>query len=71
VNVFWTRVAGAELRRLARLLRSGGALGVFYEAFSPAAAVELEAKLRASFAAAGLEPHVERDGKRVAATAGA
>jgi SAM-dependent methyltransferase len=65
VNVFWTKVAGDELRRLARLLRTGGRLWLFYEAFTAAGAEELERKLRASFAAAGLEPTAERAGRRL------
>jgi SAM-dependent methyltransferase len=68
VNVFWTRAAGGELRRLAALLRPGGRLVLLYEAFTPAGAVELETKLRASFAAAELEPRIARDGRRVAAS---
>jgi SAM-dependent methyltransferase len=65
VNLFWTRVAGDELRRLACLLRPGGRLWLFYEAFTAAGAEELETKLRTSFAAAGLEPTAVREGRRL------
>ncbi len=65
VNHFWTRRAGPELQRLVQLLRPGGRLWLFYEAFDAAGARVLEAKLRESFADAGLEPLVERNGRRL------
>jgi ubiquinone/menaquinone biosynthesis C-methylase UbiE len=66
VNHFWTRPAGRDLERLARLLRPGGSLWLFYEAFTPAGAEELDGKLRANAEAAALGPRVDRNGRRVA-----
>ena len=54
VNHFWVREVSQELAALARLLKPGGALWLFYDPPSPAKTASMRARLGESLAKGGL-----------------
>lgn len=65
VNLFWVREPTEEIRLLARLLRPGGALYLFYEPPEPSRARALAQQLRAMFAGHGFSTSTPTTAKGV------